>query len=76
MDKLGRIFFLIPILMLFCSACNDTKSVQTERGVEKRVQAEVFADYQILNDDLFDKDFLSGQARNCLKKEPVSMQRK
>lgn len=36
----GWNFFLIPILMLFCSACNDTKNARVERGAEKSKQAE------------------------------------
>lgn len=69
MEKMKRnIFILLLIAILFCSACTDASSVQKERSVAKKVQSQVFDNYQILNVDLLDKDFLRWTGEELIEK--------
>lgn len=66
-----NIFSLLLIVMFFLSACTDSRSVQKEGGIDTSVQeerGEVFDDYQILNANLLDKDFLEWPGGELIEK--------
>lgn len=62
-----NIFILMPIVMLFCSACTDSGNIDTDTNIQEEA-GEAFDDYQILNANLLGKDFLEWPGGDLIQK--------